>query len=268
MKKIIDVSHHNSLSQIPENIDGAMIRVLSGKHEDKMYQTFVSYFSERSIPFGFYWYSYALNETELSKELAALDEVFRKNAFSIPSLPVAFDFEDADGYKAKHGYDIWAKNKKDLNSALCDMACRHVEGMGCYAMVYASDSVFQNCLDDRIDRYDKWVARWGEKKPKTSFGMWQFTNGYLGKNLDCSLTDRDYPKIILNMLNRKDTSETKELQIGAHVKCYAKKDYKGTKLASWVYGSEFEVLQINGDRVVIGFNGNVTAAVHVSDLDW
>lgn len=201
---IIDVSHHNDISQIPESIEGIMIRLLSGKNEDRKYMEFVNYAHSRKIPYGFYWYSYALNESGLQKELNALSAVFKKQNFVKPSLPVAFDFEDADGYKKSHGWDIYDPAKKELAISLCDMACRGVEGMGCYAMIYASDDVFQNVLNDsRLNRYDKWVARWGTKKPKTEWGMWQFTNRYLDLNLDCSISDHDYPKILDRMYRRQ-----------------------------------------------------------------
>lgn len=202
--KIIDLSHHNDISQIPKKLDGAMIRLLSGKNEDRKYMDFVNYFHTRRIPYGFYWYSYALNEEGLQKELDALASVFQKQNFVEPSLPLAFDFEDADGYKRSHGWDIYDPAKKELAISLCDMACRGVEAMGCYAMIYASDDVFQKVLnDDRLDRYDKWVARWGQKPPKTKWGMWQFTNRYLDQNIDCSITEMDYPRILSKMYARQ-----------------------------------------------------------------
>lgn len=42
--------------------------------------------------------------------------------------------------------------------------------------------------------------------------------------------------------------------------------YNGVKLASFVYGQVYEVMEVKGDRVVIGQKGNVTAAVRAEDL--
>ena len=42
--------------------------------------------------------------------------------------------------------------------------------------------------------------------------------------------------------------------------------YTGGGLASFVYTTVYEVIQINGDRVVIGLNGKTTAAMNVKDL--
>ena len=44
------------------------------------------------------------------------------------------------------------------------------------------------------------------------------------------------------------------------------KTYTGGSLASFVYARVHEVYQISGDRVVIAFNGEVTAAVNMRDL--
>lgn len=44
------------------------------------------------------------------------------------------------------------------------------------------------------------------------------------------------------------------------------KTYTGGTLASFVYSSTYTVMQINGDRAVIGKNGVVTAAVNVKNL--
>ena len=60
---------------------------------------------------------------------------------------------------------------------------------------------------------------------------------------------------------------TPTLKVGSKVKVKAgAKDYHGTQLASFVYGRTYDVIQISGDRVVIGQGGQVTAAVRAKDL--
>lgn len=44
------------------------------------------------------------------------------------------------------------------------------------------------------------------------------------------------------------------------------KTYTGGSLASFVYSGTYEVLEVSGDRVVIGKNGVVTAAVNIKNL--
>ena len=44
------------------------------------------------------------------------------------------------------------------------------------------------------------------------------------------------------------------------------KTYTGGGLASFVYSTTYDVLEVSGDRVVIGIGSAVTAAVKMSDL--
>lgn len=44
------------------------------------------------------------------------------------------------------------------------------------------------------------------------------------------------------------------------------KTYDGKNLASFVYTTTYDVIQINGNRVVIGKGKEVTAAVHINNL--
>lgn len=58
-----------------------------------------------------------------------------------------------------------------------------------------------------------------------------------------------------------------EIKKGSKVKVRSgAKTYTGGSLASFVYNNTYTVMQIDGDRVVIGMNGAVTAAVKMSDL--
>lgn len=63
----------------------------------------------------------------------------------------------------------------------------------------------------------------------------------------------------------KATNNT--IKVGSKVKVRASaKDYNGNSLASFVYKSTYTVMEISGNRVVIGVNGAVTAAVHINNL--
>ena len=44
------------------------------------------------------------------------------------------------------------------------------------------------------------------------------------------------------------------------------KDYNINSLASFVYKTKYKVIEISGNRVVIGIDGNVTAAAHKNNL--
>ena len=61
--------------------------------------------------------------------------------------------------------------------------------------------------------------------------------------------------------------ETKSIKVGSKVKVRkGAKTYTGGSLASFVYNNVYDVIQINGDRVVIGKGKAVTAAVRLEDL--
>lgn len=63
----------------------------------------------------------------------------------------------------------------------------------------------------------------------------------------------------------KSTDE--RITIGSKVMIKAgAKDYSGKSLASFVYSTTYTVLELSGDRAVVGINGQVTAAMHTSDL--
>ena len=52
---------------------------------------------------------------------------------------------------------------------------------------------------------------------------------------------------------------------GSKIKFLGTKTYSGIKLADWTYGEIFDVIEISGDRVVIGKGTAVTAAVNIRD---
>ena len=58
-----------------------------------------------------------------------------------------------------------------------------------------------------------------------------------------------------------------EINVGDTVKVrYGAKDYNGVQLASFVYNRNHNVLEVNGDRVVITYGGVVVAAIHKNNL--
>ena len=57
------------------------------------------------------------------------------------------------------------------------------------------------------------------------------------------------------------------IKVGSRVKVRSSaKDYNGNSLAAFVYKSIYTVMEISGNRAVIGVNGAVTAAVNINNL--
>lgn len=73
---------------------------------------------------------------------------------------------------------------------------------------------------------------------------------------------------IVNQIMYKGSTKPKEtLKVGSRVKVrQGAKDYNGKGLASSVYRNVYDVIQINGDRIVIGKGKTVTAAVNKKEL--
>lgn len=266
--KIIDISHHNTVEDLHGGINGVMIRATYGKVGlDSKLHEHVELAEKAGIPYGFYFYSYALNTESAKIEVQNfLDNIkmFR------PTLPCAIDMEDADGYKKRNGFpDV------ETLCEICNIACSEIEKAGYYALIYASDSWFRDYLFlDRLDKYGKWVARWSNEAPNAEWQMWQYTStgqvvGIKG-NVDISTTNYNFPKIIANMQkkNRVESVESSDnlLMVGDKVKVTSRYDYDNTKCASFVLNNVYTVMQIKEDRIVIGLNGIVTGAWNVKDI--
>lgn len=65
----------------------------------------------------------------------------------------------------------------------------------------------------------------------------------------------------------KPSSSSSALKVGDKVK--VKKGatpWNGGKLASWVYNDTFDLMELKGERAVIGKGGSVTTAINVKNL--
>lgn len=103
------------------------------------------------IPWGIYWYSYALNEAQARQEAEACLKFL---AGRKPRIGVWFDMEDADGYKAKNGFP-----SDETITAMCKTFCAAMAEAGNKTGVYASLSWFDEHIGET--GHDKWIAAWG-----------------------------------------------------------------------------------------------------------
>ena len=205
-KRGIDISAHQGnidLEAIKNNIDFVIIRVGYGVNGtlDMKFKRNADLCKKLGIPFGFYWYSYALNAEGATREAQACIRAIEpyKNDYS---MGVWFDMEDADGYKRRNGMPSNARLV-----SMCDNFCSALEKAGYFAGIYASLSWFNNQLKDAsLNRYAKWVAMWPtsggvqrannvQASERTNWPMWQFTsmgkvNGYNGRlDMDYAYAD-------------------------------------------------------------------------------
>ena len=103
------------------------------------------------IPWGIYWYSYALNVQTAKLEA---ERCLRFLNGRKPRLGVWFDMEDTDGYKQTNGFP-----SNETITAMCKTFCAAMEEAGNKTGVYANLDWFENRIGDT--GYDKWIAAWG-----------------------------------------------------------------------------------------------------------
>lgn len=64
---------------------------------------------------------------------------------------------------------------------------------------------------------------------------------------------------------KQEAAPAKTITKGSKVKFTGTKSYSGIKLADWAHNAVFDVIEVSGDRVVIGKGTAVTAAVNIKD---
>ena len=182
--------------------------------KDKCFEEFYTKCKELSIPIGVYWYSCAITYNLGRAEASFLYENCLKGKTF--EYPIYIDVEDTH-WQAKASNEAVTEAIKGF--------CEFLEDKGYYVGIYASLYWFRKYINtDDLKRYDKWVASWGNKRPKEPIGgLWQFggstnvirTNKVAGLICDQDYSYKDYPKIIKsNGLNGfgKDSETRKEMK--------------------------------------------------------
>lgn len=283
MAKIgIDISSHQkdiNLEALKDQIDFVIIRVGFGVNGtiDNRFIRNIELCQKLNIPVGFYWYSYALDIEGAKKEAEHFLKII---APYNPTYGCWFDMEDADGYKKRNGMP-----SNTMLQDICYTFCDIVESAGYYTGIYASESWLKNQLDSsKLARFDKWTAQWPTSKgvqkgllvssdARTGLSMWQFTSagrfdGYNG-NLDVNYAYKNFPNPKPSTVVTEPPKPTQPtvatIRKGSKVRFVGTASYSGVKLAAWTYEHVFNVIEVSGNRVVIGKGSAVTAAVNIKD---
>ena len=165
----IDVSHHQGVINWAEvknsGIDFAIIRVGYGQNfvsqDDRYFERNISECERLGIPYGVYLYSYAVNVENASSEADHMLRLIK-------------------GHNPKYGiwYDLEEENKNVDYVSIATTFCEKIKSNGYNQVgIYANLDWWNKKLNDsRLDKYDKWVAQWGNScsynKP---YKMWQYT---------------------------------------------------------------------------------------------
>ena len=209
-KKGVDISSLNgdvSIEKIKQaGYEFAMLRCGYGSdyasQDDTQFENNVRKCEKAGVPWGAYLYSYALNTDDAKSEV---QHVLRLLKGKRPTLPVAIDMEDGDGYKAKHG----GMTFQNINNT-CKIFVEGVRAAGYYPMIYTGLEEINNYISSEVlNSCDLWFAQWW-KVPQykgSNMGMWQYggETNYLESNsipgvgvIDKDKCYKDYPSIIKN----------------------------------------------------------------------
>lgn len=155
----IDISEHNGEINLDEYKDQfVIIRAGWGwsmDQKDRQFERNIRECLRLNIPFGVYWYSYAVDEETAKQEAEVFLEVIRPYRQHI-TMGVWVDQEDADGWKVRNGFEISRQCVSKITSLMCSLIAKE----GYHTGIYCSYS-WLNYLDQSCDFYDRWVAHWG-----------------------------------------------------------------------------------------------------------
>ena len=211
MFKGVDVSRHQGIIDWDkfledEHSDFAIIRAGFGKNNiDAQAVRNVAECERLGIPYGLYWFSYALTPEMARREAEYLSDFVGKHK---PSYPLVYDFEyDTVAHAVKNGVKI----SRDFVLNCTEQFCHRLEELGFYAMFYCNNDYYQRYYQASkvAEKYDMWYARYATS-PGRPVTLWQTSEsgrvkGIQGK-VDLDQTERDYPKIIIrtDLNNWKD----------------------------------------------------------------
>lgn len=146
----VDISSYNGDIDLTP-YDFVIIRINEGVKIDSMFEANVCKCEELNIPYGVYWYDYALNLDGAAEQAEmVLKAIEGKNI----SCGVWFDMEDADGFKAANGILT-----KEHITPLVNKFLEIISKAGYYCGVYSTEIWFNTYMPEV--ECNKWIAFWG-----------------------------------------------------------------------------------------------------------
>jgi len=166
MWMILDVSKYNTVidwSAVKKEVDGVILRVgyrgysSSGRiAADVKFKSFAEACKRVGLPFGVYFMSQAINETEGAEE--AVYSVANAKEYGA-TLPTFFDSEWSNKNKNGRADGL----SKAQRTAVAKAFCNKVKELGYESGVYASESWFNAHLNyNELTSYRIWVADYGK----------------------------------------------------------------------------------------------------------
>lgn len=224
---------------------------------------------------GVYYYFTARSEAEARKEAAHFISIIRPYKGRI-DLHAAIDVES---------FHLDGIPKDKLTEFVC-IFCDAVAAEGFEPMVYTNPDWLMRRLDRKaLEKYPLWLALWRSKTnvPKSykNMAVWQWgaeavagikgkvdaNLGYFGEaEQSGSFAPAQNLQENIHEVDFSVESNRGKIAVGAKVRVENPVNYDTGKKFK-LYFDSYEVLQLKGDRAVIGRNGVVTAAVDVDFLE-
>lgn len=260
-KNGIDVSYAQGnidFSEINKNqVQFAIIRSSFGWYngqKDSKFDRNIKGFQGLGIPCGAYHYSYAQSKEDALKEAKYCISCIKGYKLQ---LPVFYDLEDSS---------ISVLGKRvctDIAKTFCD----YMKKAGFKTGIYMNLNWLENYVykDELIGKYDLWLAQWDSSKPSCKCSFWQYKVGQAGSvNGISGETDLDY---MYTDDSSDDDEPTEKFHVGDIVKVLDPIDYDTGKKFHVYDGVTYSVIEAVGDRIVIGIDGQVTAAINAKYLE-
>ncbi len=187
-------------------IDFAMIRATLGWDNDNQIDpqlhNNVRGCEANGMPYGFFHYSWASTPEDTKKEAAFF---LRNIAGYKPTMPIAFDFEEAFQVGGVKSGKTYVGFSLELQLSIIEAFMAEIEKAGYFGMLYMSKSALQRLYDyapDRIAKFAVWVAHVNVAATSYTgkYGIWQYswTGSVPGiaVPVDMDYCYNDYPAII------------------------------------------------------------------------
>ncbi len=183
VRNIGDISKYNVIRNYPllkPHFDGVIVRVgyrgysAGVVKEDARFQEHMAGLTAARIPYGFYFMSQAVTESEAAAEAEYCYEMTKGYD---PAYPTYYDSELSN----PKGNGRADKLSRADRTKIALVFCERLKQLGRKAGVYASKSWFETRLyAAELARYSIWVAQYNSScgYKETAYDMWQHTSSY------------------------------------------------------------------------------------------
>lgn len=183
----IDVSENNGFIdwQAIKNagIEFAIVRLGYGRqHLDSRFYENVNGCIQNGIPFGIYYYSYALNEDDAQAEADYVDYILETSGLKEKiTKGIWYDMEDSDGYKARRGVTDTQEITNLCSVFINELWRKNYATVGLYANY---DWLTNKIYVDQLGGCAVWVAQYNSTCDYEHADIWQYTDSLnIGGNL-------------------------------------------------------------------------------------